>query len=329
MLVVLLLIGGVSYFLVARNSNPESEAAFPPGEGASPTGQAATTVEVAPTSSAAAMGQVLSVTFGGSTLNVTVLDATWQPGSMWGQIWAPTEAGFLVLNMGLERVDPGTSTDVIPWSSWTYRSGAGGELVRAELIGGGYDHGLSSPNLAAGDNITGTLTFAVKSTEGSLILSDFGSVLGEWAIEAAPASVPQVAFDAPATSPVGRFPLEVTVQQPVWDANPDAVVGMMPKNGHWLYADYGATLVATAAAETAAVQAAIRYDSWRFNPDTGGDYQGELGEIYGVSTGVTSVEAALPGSGRFRIDAPAGAGTLALVGQDGTVIMQWAVAGPD
>ncbi len=104
----------------------------------------------------------------------------------------------------------------------------------------------------------------------------------------------------------------MTVQQARWDASPDAVVDLLPENDYWLYADYAAALVASAPADTAAFEVSIRYNSGHFFPGDGGEHSGDLGEIYGEQTSMTYVEPGIPGSGRFRIDAPGLAGTLAL-----------------
>ncbi|AZI59110.1 hypothetical protein EH165_14140 [Nakamurella antarctica] len=311
-------VGGITFFNKLREATVDLPATQSP-IGVAPAPLTSTVpVPITP------VGQAAVVQVGQSSLSITVDGAMWQPGARWGESVSGVSDGHLVLQVAASRTDTASGTERISWIDWSFAADDGSTAAQAELTGGGYEPYLNSISLAAGENVGGNLSFATKATSGVVSLRRQNRLVATFEVTSERSVGPLAAVNVPATSPVGAFPFSVDLSQPQWRSASDPNAGgLAPANGSWLWANYTASLV-----DPGGAAGTIRYDSWRFLPDGGGEFVGKLGVIDGGAATATQVAGAEASTGRFTIDTVAGPGTLQLINKDGSVVISWVVAGP-
>ncbi|WP_154674132.1 hypothetical protein [Nakamurella lactea] len=286
------------------------------------------------------LGAAVDVRHGDSNFRITVGAPSWQPGAQWASPHRASNGGFLVVPVTVVRLSGPQGLDTFSYSDWklggaakpaaTGSTGAGStgaELIDAELIGGGYVDEFSSVDPGLGKKVTGNVVFDVPYRSGVLALTDTDTVLAQWKLGTArkSAAPKTAAMGEKISSPVGQVPLRAAVTATQWYPTSDPAVGEALDNGYLLVITVSVSPVAKALDE----ETYLAPDQWSFvaaghQPSSGNG--GTIGREH-VGQITLSADSGTVGT-RVMFDAAGKAGTVRLLGRDGTPLMSWAVPGP-
>jgi len=339
--VLSLIAGGIFYLMVGRSGSDSADQrpAVPGTPTAKPTPGRTTAGEpdptTGPTSTGAStpvappltpMDKATAVTVGSNTYTVTVRSAQWQQAAAWNQTSKSSKNGHLVIDLVIKRTDKESYAAQISWFDWVFDP-SNGKAAEAELVGGGYGNELKTLNLKPGEKATGTITFAMKATKGTLQLRSADTVVGRWSVTAAQHPTAAGALGKTVSTPVGQLPFSVKVSSPVWTASGSASLGNDPKNGYFLVLD--AVYTSTRKADPDAGRPDyVDPTNWRFTPKKGRAHLGVWGQVGRDLVDQVQVWPGEKASGKVLLDVPGVAGTLSLIGRDDVPVISWSIPGP-
>ncbi|HET8590250.1 MAG TPA: hypothetical protein VFM01_11510 [Nakamurella sp.] len=265
------------------------------------------------------VGTPITARYDGADLELTVLDVQAQPGNSWAYA-NPGDDPRLIVQVRIRRTDSRPDTVTVMGWDWAITP-PNGRRVTGDIITE-YLPEIADPELRAGDEVQGFLSFRTAATAGALTFADSMARTPQisWPVTATRPKPVAGKIGAPVQGEVSHPGFTVTVAKPRTIGASDPSVITKPRSGRYLLVD----VRITPAPGVQGYLGLVDNESFAFVPSGGASVPASPAAL-GNASSTALVDDSDPVDLVMAFDTKAKAGTLQMKDGAGRTVITWKI----